>query len=82
METIRPLNVRGELAIGSFKRSKANITDVKVVVSADQGLVRLVPVAAKLYGGSYAGKIVLDVRRRVPKLSVDEKLAGVEISGY
>ena len=80
VETIRPLNVRGKLAIGSLKIAKANMTDVKLVVSADKGLVRLVPVAAKLYGGSYAGKIVLDARRKVPKLSIDEKLAGVQIS--
>ncbi len=80
VETIRPLNIRGKLGIGQLKIAKLNMTDVKLAVSANKGLVRLVPVAAKLYGGSYAGNIVLDARRKAPKLSIDEKLAGIQIS--
>ena len=48
-------------------------------INARDGVIRLNPLTANLYGGSYAGDMRIDVTGKQPKLSVNEKLAGVQI---
>ena len=77
-ETLRALDVAGKLTAGTVKVSKLTVTDVSASLKAKDGLIRLSPVAARLYQGTYAGNIVLDARKSTPALSLDEKLAGVQ----
>ena len=69
VETLRGLDVSGTVKAGKLKVAKLNLKD---------GLIRLSPLSARLYEGSYAGNIGLDARKKVPVLSLDEKLAGVQ----
>jgi AsmA protein len=78
VETLRALDVDGSLKVGRLKLANLTTTDVVVTLKAKDGLVNLSPLAAKLYGGTYAGNVALDARRDQPRLSVDEKLAGVQ----
>jgi AsmA protein len=54
---------------------------VKVSVDAKDGLTRINPVQAKLYGGAYRGTVALDGRGPVAKLSMEEKVSGVDVAG-
>lgn len=77
---LRDLRLDGTLAINELVFEGAQLSDVRVTAAANDGLIRLHPLTASLYGGSYSGDARLDVRGRKPKLSVDEKLVGVALT--
>jgi len=78
-QMLRSLNVDGHLAIGELTFEGAQLAEVNITVKAEGGRLRLHPLTADLYGGSYAGDVRLDVRGSQPKLSVDEKLSGISV---
>ena len=53
---------------------------VKLTVDAKDGLVRLNPSQAKLYGGTHRGNVVLDARGEVARLSVEQHVNGVQFA--
>ncbi len=78
METLRSLNVVGKLAAVKFKVAKLNVSDFNASITAKNGLIQVNPVSAKLYEGVYAGNIQLDARGGTPKISLNEKLTGIQ----
>jgi len=78
VETLRGLNLDGTLQLGSLKAYNLRSTDIKVRIRAQDGLVRVNPAGAKLYGGQYTGDIALDARQDTPRISLNETLAGVQ----
>jgi AsmA protein len=78
METLRALDVDGNLRIGRLKISNLRMTDILLKLTAKDGLIKLDPTQAQLYQGSYLGHIRLDARGKQPKLAVDERLTGVQ----
>jgi len=79
METLRGLDIDGTFKIGKLKVAKLNITDATARLNANKGLIRLSPIAAQLYAGGYSGNIALDARKAKPRISINEKLANVQI---
>lgn len=78
MDTLRQLNVDGKLSVGKIKIAKLNISDLKATITASNGVIRLSPISANLYDGTYAGDIALDARKDQPRISANEKLAGIQ----
>jgi len=76
---LRQLHLDGRINAGKLKFSQARLRNVNIDISARNGVIRLNPLTARLYGGSYAGDIRLDVTGKQPQLSVNEKLAGVKL---
>ena len=54
------------------------LTELSAQLDARDGLTRLSPLSAKVYGGQYSGNISIDTRAAVPVLSLDERLAGID----
>ncbi|MBS93431.1 MAG: hypothetical protein CL799_03150 [Chromatiales bacterium] len=79
VEDMRALDIDGRLGIGRLKASGATLTDVHLVLVAKDGLIRLNPFTADLYGGSYTGDVQLDVRGQKPKISLNDILDGVQL---
>ncbi len=79
-DTLRTLNVNGNINIAELIFEGAQLSDVNVTVASGSGALRLHPLTATLYGGSYAGDVRLDVRGSKPKLAVDEKLTGITLA--
>lgn len=79
LETLRALNVSGSLKAGQLIASKLTVSDVNAMISAKAGLIRLHPLRAKLYEGSYDGNITLDARGDKLKVTLDENLSDVQI---
>jgi len=52
---------------------------VKVTVSGKGGALRIDPVTAQLYQGTYNGSVALDAKGKLPKLTLNSKLTGVEM---
>jgi AsmA protein len=76
-EALRRLDVIGRMKIGKLKVANMNLTDVDMSVKAKDGLIKLNPIAASLYNGTYRGNIKVDARGKSPRITVDENLIGV-----
>ncbi len=79
VETLRGLNVNGKLTIDRLKAAQLRSTDIVMQLVAKDGLVRVHPASANMYQGQYQGDVMLDVRGKQPKVSLNEKLAGVQV---
>lgn len=77
-EALRRLDVAGRMRVGKLKAAKLNLTDVNVSIKAKDGVIRLNPIGAKLYDGTYKGDITVDARDETPRMKVDENLVGVQ----
>lgn len=79
LETLRALDVDGGLTIGKLKIAKLKASDIELGVTAKAGVIRVHPLSARLYGGTYRGDMQLDARGKAAKISVNESLNGIEI---
>lgn len=78
MEALRALNLKGKARVKDMTAINLKYTDAEVSVKAANGVVRLYPFGAQMYGGSYRGDVTLDARGKQPRLSVNEKVSGVQ----
>lgn len=79
LSTLRSLDVKGSFRIQEFKALNLKSQDAHILLNAKNGLITLGPNQAKLYGGTYRGETVVDVRAKLPQLKMDEKLQQVQI---
>lgn len=79
VETLRALDIDAQVAVGKVKVTGLNLNDVKATLKAKDGLIKLSPISAGLYGGSYSGNITVDASADEARIGVDEKLAGVRV---
>jgi len=79
VETLRALDVEGELTIDQLKAAQLRSSDISFKLVARDGVVRVHPASAKMYQGQYQGDIKMDVRGKQPKISMNETLAGVQV---
>jgi len=75
---VRGLNINGDFDIGELIVKKARLRNIKLRLNAQNGVLNLKPVFADLYEGKFSGDIKLDVNPKVPKLTVNAKLKGVQ----
>ncbi len=78
VDTLRGLNLNGTLKLASLKAYNLSSTDIEFTVKAKDGLLRISPAGAKMYGGQYRGDITLDARKDTPVLSLNETISGVQ----
>ncbi len=79
IEMLRELNARGNLRIGTATLSGLEFADIRLPLEAKDGRVHLGPTQARLFGGGYNGDIVLDARPAQARLSMNEKVRGIDI---
>ncbi|HEB92026.1 MAG TPA: AsmA family protein [Gammaproteobacteria bacterium] len=78
LEPLRALDVDGRISIGKLKAANARLSDILLTIKAKEGQLRLHPLQANLYAGSYAGDIHMDVRSDTPKISLNEVIKNVQ----
>ncbi len=76
---VRDLNLNGKLKVKKFKVSGLSMRNVRITATAKDGKLKLSPLRANLYKGSYQGNVNLDVSSQQPKLNVNETIKGVQI---
>ena len=77
--------IRAFEAIGSAKLDRATLADMEfrnleAGVNNVGGKLRLHPLRAELFQGTYQGDVRIDASGRVPSISVDEKIEGVSLT--
>lgn len=78
VETLRAVRIQGDFVMGQFVVSNARLSDLELSVRADKGDIKLAPIKANLYDGSYIGNISLDATGKEPRLKTDTTLTGVQ----
>jgi AsmA protein len=79
-DMIRPLNARGKLKIARASLGNIVFENVDVGINSSNGKMRIFPVTAGLFGGSYNGDVRIDVSGRTPALSLNEKVVNVDLA--
>ena len=80
IDFLKPLKARGKFQVGEIRVARLALTELSAQLDARDGLTRLAPLSAKVYGGQYSGHISIDSRAAVPVLSLDERLAGIDMA--
>jgi AsmA protein len=79
LDALRQLNASGELRFGQAKFSGLTLTDAAFALTAANGQLQLRP-SAKLYGGSLAGNIRVDVQADAAAVALEQQLDGVDLA--
>lgn len=82
VEDLRALNLKGRLGIASLRAAESLLTNVEMNVSAREGVIRLNPFTADVYGGKNTADVSIDVRGDLPQFRVDETLQGFQVGDY
>ena len=78
LAALRTLDMDGSVKVGSVKLAKLTTTDVNVGIKSSGGVLRVSPIAAKLYEGALDGSISVDARQKTPKIAVKQALTGIQ----
>lgn len=70
-EQLRKLDVNGTLQVGSLKVKNVTATNMNVKLTAKDGLIRITPLSAGLYGGMLRTKLTADLRSKETKTKLD-----------
>ena len=76
-EEIQDIDLQGNLKVGQMRLAGLGFTDAVVGVKIDNGVLRLHPLTAVFYGGTYSGDVRLNSSGVKPVVSLDEKLDSV-----
>lgn len=79
-DLIQPLNARGNLRVASASLGNIEFENVVLGLNTANGRMRLHPISAGLFGGSYNGDVRVDVAGAMPVLSLDEKIQDVNLA--
>jgi AsmA protein len=80
VELIRSLDVHGTLAVRDAVFAGIQYSHLRVGINAAGGRLRIFPSEAQMYGGQYRGDITVDASARLPRVSFDEHVTGVDFA--
>jgi AsmA protein len=78
-DLIRAFNLRGNLTLEEAGLSGLVFTGIELGVNARDGKLRMHPISAQLFEGTYAGDVRIDASGDTPVLSVNEQVRGVNL---
>ncbi len=79
VETLRALNVNGQLSINKLLVNNMKINGVNLKLKAKNGKIQTHQTIKRLYKGSYSGSTAINVQNKTPTLRLNEKLSNVQI---
>ncbi len=82
VETLRTLNVSGNLAFANLKVNNLKLQDVKLGLAAKDGLVNSTQSIKQLYSGEYSGSFIVDARNAQTSLAIDEKISHIQVEPF
>ncbi len=83
VKDLRALNgIRGKLTFGRLQALGFKTSKVKTTLIVANNKITLGPSRAQLYNGSYQGRILLDISGKTPKLTINEKVSGIDIKPF
>lgn len=80
VDMIRALQARGKVTLGRATLSGMLFENLELGVNSTNGNMRLYPISAELFDGTYKGDVRIDASGAKPTISVNEKIAGVSLT--
>jgi AsmA protein len=80
IDLIRALNVSGTVRLGQAFLSGMTFDNMQLGINAAGGKLRLHPISAELFDGTYKGDVRIDASGATPALSVNENISGVSLA--
>jgi AsmA protein len=80
VEMIRALKASGKARLKQATLSGMVFENLELGLESTGGKLRLHPVAAELFEGTYAGDVRIDASGQIPSISVNEKVEGVSLT--
>ncbi|SEP19221.1 AsmA family protein [Aquisalimonas asiatica] len=78
LEPLRALNLEGQFTLEQLIVAGFELADINIEMNAADGRIRIHPLTANLYDGTYAGDIRLDATGDELLVRVDERMEGVQ----
>lgn len=79
VDTIRSLDIDGVFKVGSLIVNGLKAEQTSVQVQAKNGVLKTKQGVKAFYNGRYEGETVMDARQNTPKISINERISGVNI---
>lgn len=79
LEQMRQMMVAGDVSVNTLRTSGLELSDLKALISIQQGVAQVKNLAFNLYQGSYSGMAKVDVSRAVPMYAAKGQLKGLAI---
>jgi AsmA protein len=79
VDMIRDLEAHGSFKIDRAYLAGMEFTNLELGLQSSGGKLRLNPLAADFYDGAYKGDVRIDASQDIPTISVNERLAGVNL---
>ena len=76
-EELRNLDIQGSLRVGALQLAGLAFSRATIGIRLSNGKLRVNPMTAGFYDGSYSGDIMLDSSGATPVVSLDEKLDSI-----
>ena len=80
VDLIRSLNANGSLKIDRAYLSGMTFENVVVGINSANGQLRMHPISAELFGGTYNGDVRINAASEPPSIAVNEKISGVQLA--
>ena len=80
VDVIRSLDAEGTLKFAEVVLGGVTFRTIELGVTAGDGRMRLHPIAARVLEGGYDGDVRIDASGNKPRLSVDERVEGVQLA--
>jgi AsmA protein len=80
VDMIRSLNARGKVTLERATLSGMLFEKLELGLNSSDGKLRLHPISAELFEGTYTGDVRIDASGEVPAIAVNEKIAGVSLT--
>jgi len=78
-DMIRLINARGSLTVGDAQLGGMRFENVELGLNMHNGKLRLNPISATLFEGTYNGDVRIDASGDTAVMSVNEKIEGVQL---
>ena len=78
LETLRELALDINLGLGELIISNLSIAEIKTVVTADKGLLKMSEFSGQLYYGGFNANVTLDARTDDPKWTIANQVSDVQ----
>ena len=80
VDAIHLLNAHGDFSIASIRVANLELENATLSVDSGNGKLRMHPISADLYGGSYSGDVRIDASGDEASLSLNETVDGVDLA--
>ncbi len=78
LSALKALNANGSLRIGKLSYGQTKLENVRIDLKADDGVARLAPFSANLYGGKMQGSLDVDARA-TPNIAFKQTMSSVAV---